>query len=715
MQKKEYHLNLAGKEFVVQISPLAEQANGSVIVSLDQTIILATAVMSKDDKDDLDYLPLTVDYEEKYYAAGKIYGSRFIRRESRPSENAILTGRLIDRTIRPRFNQKIRRDIQLVITCLSIDDQNDPDILGILAASLALMISDIPWDGPVAGIRIGWSQAAGFIINPTYQERENLDLDIAVSGTKDKINMLEAIAKEVNEDIIEEALNLAQEKIKELIVFQEEIAQKEGKTKTEIRLAEINLDLANATRSFLKNRLENVIYLSDKKEYESKLFNLKQELKNYLLANNYTERDYFQAELVLSEEIDKLIHENIILKEKRPDARKLNEIRSLDMAIDILPRAHGSALFIRGNTQALSVITLGSPSDVLLIQGMEVTGTKRFMHHYNFPPYCSGEVGRLGSPSRREIGHGALAEKALINMIPGKEIFPYTIRAVTEILSSNGSTSMASVCATSLALMAAGVPIKEAVAGIAMGLIIDYSGRFKILTDIQGPEDHHGDMDLKIAGTKNGITAIQMDVKIEGVTPQILKEVMLQAKAARLYILEKMRAVISQPRENLSPFAPRIYTVQIKPDKIGEVIGPAGKIINQIIAETGVTIDIEDSGLVFITSLDEASAEKAKKMIEEIVHDYQIGDVIEGKVIQIRDFGAILSFGSGREGLLHISELAPYHVNKVEDIVKLGDTIKVKVKKMENGKISLSLKDMQPASPPPSEEQRKKSRFNRRR
>ena len=695
MEKKEYTIEIDGKSVSIEISKLAEQANGSVIVKMGDTVVLATAVMSRQDRLELDYMPLTVDYEEKYYAAGKIYGSRFVRRESRPSENAILTGRLIDRTLRPRFDQRIRREIQVVVTCLSIDEKNDPDVLGILSSSLSLLISDIGWDGPVAGVRVGWSEDKGFILNPDYQEREALALDIMVSGTRDKINMLEAQAKEVSEDIIKEALVLAQEKIVGLIDFQLKIQKEVGRGKTSIAFAEPDSKLVNLVKHFLSDKLEEAIFSNDKMFREDKTFSLENLLYQELLSNSYTDKDFKVAQMLMSEEIDGLVHKNILEKNKRPDSRALDEVRSLDISIDILPRAHGSALFIRGNTQALSVVTLGAPSDVLTIQGMEVVGTKRFIHHYNFPPFCSGETGRVGAPGRREIGHGALAERSLVNLVPEKEIFPYTIRVVTEILSSNGSTSMASVCAGTLSMMAAGVPIKEPAAGIAMGLMSDKSGQYKILTDIQGPEDHYGDMDCKVAGTKKGITALQMDVKIDGLTPNIIKEVLDQAKKARLHILEAMLKVIEKPREQLSEYAPRITVLQINPEKIGELIGPGGKVINQIINETGVAIDIEDSGLVTITSSDVVASQKAEEIIKGILYEYKVGDTVDGKVLQIREFGAILGFGKGKEGLLHISELAPYRVNKVEDVVKVGDAVKVKIKRIENGKMSLSLKDMQ--------------------
>ena len=549
MQKKTFQLLVGNKTIELEFSNLAELANGSVLAKLQDTVVLANVVMGAFDRNDLDFFPLLVDYEEKYYAAGKIYGSRFVRRESRPSENAILLARLIDRTIRPLFSQLMRRDVQVIATCLSIDEENDPDVLSIIASSLALATSDIPWQGPVSAVRIGWSQAKGFLINPTYAERQNLSLDMIVSGPDNQINMLEAGANEVSEDIVNQALIIAQKEIQLLNEQQKKIIQEIGKPKTEVLIKTIDEAFNQDVCSYLSDKLETIIYSQDKKEKEEGLELLKQNLTSYLKEKNYSEEQLKDINYLLEDEIDKLVHQNILSQDKRPDNRKLDEIRPLEATIDILPRTHGSALFMRGITHALSVVTLGSPADVLTLQGMEFTGEKRFMHHYNFPGYSSGEVSPLRGPGRREIGHGALGERALLPMIPAKEEFPYTIRVVSEIVSSNGSTSMAATCASSLALMAAGVPIKEQVAGIAMGLMSDNQGNYKILTDIQGPEDHYGDMDCKVAGTKNGITALQMDLKIRGVNPSLLQETFVKAKEARLFILETMNKIINQPRK----------------------------------------------------------------------------------------------------------------------------------------------------------------------
>ncbi|MGC8651153.1 MAG: polyribonucleotide nucleotidyltransferase [Minisyncoccia bacterium] len=695
MEKKTYQLSVDNKTIELDFSNLAELANGSVMAKMGETVIFTNTVMGNRERNDLDFFPLLVDYEEKYYAAGKIYGSRFLRRESRPSEIAILLARLIDRTIRPLFSPLTRRDVQVVSTCLSIDDKNDPDILAIISASVALGVSDIPFSGPVSAVRIGWSENSGFLINPTYEERKDLKLDMVVSGPKDEINMIEAGAQEVSEDIVSQAFVIAQKAIASLNEQQKKIIAEIGKPKVTISSKAIEPNFISEIHNYLLDKLEPIVYSQDKREKERELNDLKESLIKYLEEKEYSSEQLKDVEYLFNEEIDKLVHQNVLEKEIRPDGRKLDEIRPLDAAIDILPRTHGSAIFMRGITHALSIVTLGSPADVLTLEGMEFTGEKRFMHHYNFPGYSSGEVAPLRGPGRREIGHGALGERALLAMVPNKDEFPYTIRVVSEITSSNGSTSMAATCASSMALMAAGVPMKEQVAGIAMGLMSDQQGQYKILTDIQGPEDHYGDMDFKVAGTKNGITALQMDLKIEGVNPQLLSEALGKAKTARLFILEKMNSVISAPRKELSPLAPRIYTLQINPSKIGELIGPGGKVIQAITQATGANIDIEEDGTVFVTAEDEAKANLALQEIQDIVRDIEEGDIITGKVVQIKDFGAFVDLGHHKDGLLHISELAPYRVNKVEDIVHLGQEIKVKVKKIDpTGKISLTLKDV---------------------
>ncbi|MFA5442198.1 MAG: polyribonucleotide nucleotidyltransferase [Candidatus Paceibacterota bacterium] len=699
MEKKIYSLNLGNKNINVEFSNLAEQTNGSVLLRMGETIVAASAVMAKEDKKDVNFFPLLVDYEEKYYASGKIYGSRFIRRESRPTELAILVGRLIDRTIRPLFPDKMKREVQVVVTCLSFDEENDPAILGIIAASLALGVSNIPWQGPISAVRIGWSKEKGFVFNPRIQERDSLGLDLVVSGPEKVINMIEGEVKDVPEEIIKEAIAKAYKEIEKTNEEQLKIISERGRLKEKVIVKEeLNEDLNLEIKKFLEGKLEEAIYVADKNERENELADLLENLKNHLREKNFAESDLENVSFVFEIAVGALVHHNILNQEKRPDGRSLDEIRPLEMAIDILPRPHGSALFIRGKTHVLSVVTLGAPGDVLVLQGMELTGEKRFMHHYNFPAYSSGEIGPIRSPGRREIGHGALGEKALNAVIPSQEEFPYTIRVVSEVFSSNGSTSMAATCASSLALMAAGVPVKTHVAGIAMGLVSDEKGGYKILTDIQGPEDHYGDMDFKVAGTRQGITALQMDVKIKGITPDIVFEVLDKAKNARFFILERMEKIIPSPRQNLSPFAPRIFSIKIKPEQIGLLIGTGGKNIRKIMEETETEIDIEEDGTVFVTALNEKQAETAVEKIKNATKEFNEGDIVEGKVVQIRDFGAIVELGENKDGMIHISELASHRVGKVEDVVQLGEKVKVKVKKIENGKISLSLKDANKSS-----------------
>ena len=691
---KNYSLDIAGQTLKIEIGKLANQANGAVTAQLGDSVVLATAVMSRDPKIGGDFFPLTVDYEEKYYARGKILGSRFMRREGRPSEEAILNARLIDRAIRPLFNQGVRNETQIVTTILSVDEKNDPDVLAMNAASMALMISDIPWNGPIAAVRIG-RVGDKWVINPSFSEREGSVADLVVSISSDgKINMIEAgPLAEISENEMVEAIEFARKPLNDLIKFNKKIAGDFKTTKTAVVIAEVDTDLRNEVMKFLNadNALEKAVYEKDKTRRENNLGDLKYKLTEHVTTIDATKIG--AAEMFFDEAIDEIVHKNILGKEKRPDGRKLDELRGLSSEVGILPRTHGSGLFQRGETQVLSALTLGSPSDELIIEGMVVSTKKHFMHQYNFPPFSVRETGRMGAPGRREIGHGALAERALLPIVPGKEKFPYAIRVVSEVLSSNGSSSMASVCGSTLALMDAGVPILKPVAGIAMGLMSNEKGDYKILTDVQGTEDHYGDMDFKVAGTRDGITAMQMDVKINGIDAKILKEALYQTKKARLEILDNISKTIDKPRPELSPLAPRIITIQIPIDKIREVIGPGGKVINEIIATTGATIDIEESGLIFITAENEKSGLNAKEIIEGIIKEYKVGDIVTGKVIQILDFGAIVEFGRGKDGMIHISELAPYRVNKVTDIVNLGNEVTVKIKRIENGKISLSLKD----------------------
>ncbi|OGZ34332.1 MAG: polyribonucleotide nucleotidyltransferase [Candidatus Portnoybacteria bacterium RBG_19FT_COMBO_36_7] len=692
MQPKTYTLDFQGRTLKFEIGRLAGQANGSVVASYGDTVVLATAVMTPNQREGINYLPLTVEFEERLYAAGKIKGSRFVKREGRPSDDAIVKARMIDRALRPRFNQKIRNEIQIINTILSYDQENDTEILGLLASSLALSISNISWNGPLAAVKIA-RNGADLVVNPTFAQQEKSDLDLVVAGTKSKINMLEAGAAQVPEEVFIEAIDLAQKQINELIAFQEKIVAEIKPEKMDLAMAQTGSELEQKIKDFLKDKLEQAIYTKERKTRMSNIAVMEGELLDFL-GKELEPEIFNQAISVFELEIDRIVHKNVLEKEMRPDGRKLNEVREISCQIDALPRTHGSALFNRGTTQALSAVTLGGPTDEQIVETLQPEDTKKhFIHHYNFLPFSVGEVGRLGGPGRREIGHGALAERSLIPLIPSKEEFPYTIRVVSEILSSNGSSSMASVCGSSMALMAAGVPIKAGVAGIAMGLMLDEKGNYKVLTDIQGPEDHHGDMDLKVAGTKNGMTGLQMDVKIEGVTLQILKDAFAQAKEARLFILGKMNEAIEKPKNELSPHAPRIITFQINPQKIREVIGPGGKIINEIIDQTGVDIDIEDSGLIFITSKSSEAAQKALSWIENITHEVKPGEIFQGKVTRILNFGAFVEILPGQEGLVHISQLAPYRVNRVEDVVKIGDIIPVKVTEIDQqGRINLTLK-----------------------
>ena len=705
----KFKLNLGGRELTIEASDLAEQANGNVLARYGDTLVLSTCVMSKENREGLNFFPLTVDYEERYYAAGKIRGPRYIKRESRPSDEAIILARLIDRTIRPLFPKKLKREVQAINTCLSWDGANDPDILGLIATSTSLSSSDIPWSGPVGILRVGRVNG-NFILNPTYEEREKSDLDLVIAGEEDKndvlINMIEAGCQEIDEKTILEAAEFGKKHLKEIIEFQKEIVKKIGKEKITLVPDIPDLELEKEIKEFLGNRLEQAIYFTpldkklsngarkQKQGRTEEIDTLKKDLSVFVEEKYPGMGKGKYAFDFLEKELGRIVHQNIIQNEKRPDGRKIDELREISCEVGLLPRTHGSGLFIRGQTKALSILTLGAPGDQQILEGMEIVGKKRFMHHYNFPPYCSGEIKPMRGPGRREIGHGILAEKALLPLVPTFEEFPYTIRVVTEILSSNGSTSMASVSSSSLALMDAGVPIKRPGAGISIGLMADGKEGYKLLTDIQGPEDHYGDMDFKIAGTRKGIIALQMDVKIEGVGSKILAEALERGRKARNQILDKIEKVIAEPRKELSPWAPRIYVLQINPDKIREVIGPGGKVINAIIGETGVSIDIEDSGKILITSEKKEAAEKALEWINNITREVKVGEIFQGKVKRILDFGAFVEILPGQDGLIHISQLAPYRVNKVGDIVKIGDVVPVKVISIdEQGRINLSLKE----------------------
>jgi len=687
MTEEKFITKLNGKDLILKINDWAEQTNGAVFLQYGETLVLSTAVMSNLPKEEMSFFPLTVEYEERFYAAGKIKGSRYIKRETRPSDEAICNARLIDRAIRPLFPENLNREVQVVTTVLSWDGKNDPDILGLLAASVALSLSDIPWNGPVGAVRVGRKEG-NFILNPDYEERENNELDIIFAATEKDgllINMIEGGLNELEDETILKAYQFAKPFLKELIDFQEKIAKKLGKEKAKIIIPTLDPELERKVKDFLKNKLEKSLAAKEGTE------NLREEL-NIFVEENFPGQSN-KAQKILDKEIEKVIHQNTIKTKKRVDGRGLEEIRKIECLAGVLPRTHGSGLFCRGQTKTLSILTLGTPGDVQLLEGMEIVGKKRFMHHYNFPPYSTGEIKPMRGPGRREIGHGALVERALLPLIPSFEKFPYTIRIVSEILSSNGSTSMASVSSSSLALMDAGVPIKSPAAGIALGLVQNEKGEYEILTDIQGPEDHHGDMDFKAAGTKDGVTAIQMDVKINGITEEILKEALERGKKARNQILGKMAEVLKEPRPEISPLAPKILALQINTEKIREVIGPGGRVINEIIAETGVTsIDIEQDGKVFITAETEDAAEKAFNWVKNIVREVKVGEVFEGKVKRILDFGVFVEVLPGQEGLLHNSQLTPPRGAKVRDIINIGDTISVKVISIDNqGRINLSL------------------------
>lgn len=661
---------------------------------MGDTVVLATATMNPNAREGGDFFPLTVDYEEKYYATGKILGSRFVKRETRPSEEAILVMRLVDRTIRPRFDYRMRNEVQVVITALAIDETNDPDICALLAGSLALGLSDIPWDGPVAGVRVGRMNGA-FVLNPTNTERETCDLEVTLSGTRDRINMMEANANEVTEDVFASAVEWGFDFIKDLIDFQKKVIEENGKEKTKGKIVEAHEGLYTLVHEEFSKRIEEAVYHKDKKVMKEAIDAMKKEWTARAMEAFPDSTSPQTIEMAFHDEIDDVVHTRIIEKGERPDGRKTHEIRSLSAMVGVLPRVHGSGLFLRGETHALTTLTLGAPGDEQIIEGMEIRTKKRFLHHYNFPPYSVGETKPMRGPGRREIGHGALAGKAILPMIPTKDEFPYTIRLVSEILSSNGSTSMASVCGSTLALMDGGVPIKKPVAGAAMGLMQNEKGEYKVLTDLQGAEDHHGDMDFKVAGTRDGITAVQLDVKIEGLTMEIIHDTLKDAHTARMKILDVMEEVIARPREELSQWAPRVTTLKIAVEKIGALIGPGGKVINDIIAQTGAQIDIEDDGSVFITSATEEGMKKAIAMVKQVTREFKAGELVEGRVSRLLDFGAFVEIGPKQEGLIHISELAPWRVERVTDIVNIGDVVPVKIKNIdEQGRINLSLKDV---------------------
>ncbi len=706
MTSKKFTTEVGGKNLTAEFTNWAEQANGSCLLTLGGTVVLATAVQNKTAREGIDFFPLTVDYEEKFYAAGMILGSRFMRREGKASDEAILVSRLIDRGIRPLFSQKTRNEVQIVVMVLSVDEENDPDVAAILAASLALGTSDITWAGPLGAVRVG-KVGDKFVLNPTYKDREESTVDIVVCGKDGKINMIEAGAKEISEKDMVEALKFAVLEINKLCKFQQDIIDEIGKKKFKPQIIEPSEEMKKTFEKSILPGLEESIYLKEKHNRYETMNNLKREWE-VRAAEDFPDMPRGVSDTLFEEAINDIVHKNIIEKEKRPDGRGTKELRTLIAKAHPLPRAHGSGLFYRGETHVLSVVTLGAPSDVQLIEGMEVRTKKRFMHHYNFPAFSSGETKPMRGPGRREIGHGALAERALSAVIPDAKDFPYTIRVVSETLSSNGSTSMASVCASILALMDAGVPIKAPVGGIAMGLMMKDDKHYKVLTDIQGPEDHHGDMDFKVAGTKDGITAVQMDVKVDGIPMKILEEAFYQTLEARLKILDVITSELPAPKKELSPFAPRILTMQIDPDKIRDVIGPGGKMINSIIAETGAEIDIEQDGSIFITALREENLKQAYEKIKMLTKEFEIGETFMGRVTRIFPFGAMVEVAPGQEGLVHISELAPFRVNQVTDVVTPGDEVPVKVVGIDDqGRINLSIKAVKSLELKSPEEQKR--------
>jgi len=727
MHTKEYSIEIGGRQMTAIFSDLADQANGAVMLKYGETIVLATAVMSKDKMSGLGFFNLTVDYVEKFYAAGKILGSRFVRREGKPSDDAILSSRAIDRTIRPLFDQGIKHGVQVIVTVLSVDD-NDPTMIAVNAASLAIATSNIPWGGPIGAIRVGKFNGPStsledtrdkplgtgdLVINPKFKEREEATtgFDLLVCGKENKINMIEAAAFQVTEDEIEQALKKTSEEISKIEGFQKKIVAELGKEKIVLEKEVISQKSVDLYNENISPKLKDTIFSSTDGLIGKKNLAILHTAWNKIAKEAHPDREDITLEDDhFDEHVNNILHEEAIKNDKRADGRKMDELRHIyAKAGGLSTIIHGSGIFYRGGTHVLSVLTLGGPEDAHFINGMETTEERKFMHHYNFPPFSAGETGRATMVNRREIGHGALAEKALAAVLPEKEKFPYTIRVVSESMASNGSTSMASVCAGSLALMDGGVPILAPVAGIAMGLMLrkaksrakvegsfdsaqDEEIEYKILTDIQGPEDHHGDMDFKVAGTKNGITAIQLDVKVEGVPIFILAEALKEAKKTRMQILETIEKELVGPRKDISPNAPKILTTTIKISQIGLLIGPGGKTINGIKDKTGAEVNVEDDGTVYCTGKN-GSAETALKMVMDLTHEFMPGELTKGEVVKIMDFGAFVRLNQNTDGLVHISEIAPFRVNKVSDVLKEGDIVPVKIKEIDDrGKLSLSIK-----------------------
>ena len=687
---REFIYDLSGRELKVTIGKVAEQANGSCLVQCGETVVLVNACASKEPREGVDFFPLSCDFEEKLYSVGKIPGG-FIKREGRPSEKSILTSRLIDRPLRPLFPEGYRNDVQVIATALSVEQDNQPDILAMIGSSIALTISDIPFNGPTGSVNVGYVDGE-YIINPTIAQREKSRLNITVSGTKDAIMMVEAGADILSEEEVLNAILFAHEEIKSICNFIETIKEEVGKEKSEVIIKQRDEDLFNSIIEFGKEQIISALRTPNKMEREENLDKITKEIFEKFLPNYEDKKGEINSaiESVIVDEVRRLIIEEGI----RPDDRELDEVRKISCERGLLPRTHGSGLFTRGQTQVLTLTTLGAPGEVQVLDGVIDEDDKRYMHQYNFPPFSVGDVRPLRSPGRREIGHGALAERALVPVLPSEEEFPYTMRLDSEVLSSNGSSSQASICGSTLSLLDAGVPIKDSVAGIAMGLIKDEkTNKIAILTDIQGLEDHFGDMDFKVAGTKDGITALQMDIKIDGISREILATALEKAKRARLHILSIMNDCIATPSEEMSKYAPKIFTMQILPEKIREVIGPGGKVINKIIDETGVKIDTFDDGRIAITADSRKNGERAIEMINEIVKEIEVGEIYSGVITTITNFGAFVELIKGKEGLLHISNMTHERLNKVEDLFKVGDVVEVKVIEIDNqGKIKLSRK-----------------------
>ena len=683
-----YSMQLGGRTLTIEAGKIAKQANGSVMVRYGDTVIVVAVTGTKVPREGVDFFPLTVDFEEKMYAVGKIPGG-FIKREGRPSETAILTSRLIDRPIRPMFPDGYHNDVQIVATAVSVDQDNPPDMAAMIGASCALSISDIPFDGPIAGVRIGLINGE-FIVNPNVEQTKISELSLGVAGTKDAILMVEAGAKEISEEVMLDAIWFAHDVIKDIVAFQEKIQAEIGKPKMEVPVYVPPVEIVEDIKAYGAEKLKAALMDSDKLRREEMVSQVKKEIAE-VFNEKYPENGKDVA-YVTQKLIKTVVRRTISVDKIRPDGRQLDEVRPVTCEVGLLPRPHGSSLFTRGQTQILNVLALAPLREVQIIDGIGVEETKRYIHHYNFPPYSVGETKPLRSPGRREIGHGALAERALLPVIPSEEEFPYAIRLVSEVLESNGSSSMGSVCGSTLSLMNAGVPIKAPVSGVAMGLVKD-GDYFTILTDIQGLEDALGDMDFKVAGTEKGITAIQMDIKIDGINKEIFQQALAQAKKGRAFILGKMLEAIAEPKKELSPYAPKITTITVNPDKIRDIIGPGGKMIKKIVEETGAKIDVDDSGKVFVAAVNSESAQKAIAMIEGIVAVAEVGKVYTGKVTRLMNFGAFVEILPGKEGLVHISQLSTERVEKVEDVVSVGDEIAVKVVEIDQkGRINLSRK-----------------------